>query len=111
VLAGADAHLRLEVDHDAVQPVLGERPDGVAAEHQAEGVGDADALLTGGCSVQPGAAVEAGAVLDEVVVLPGAKVGAGAHLVRCVIAAGVMVPGGTSWRDTVVTAELADTYR
>lgn len=72
---------------------------------------DADALLTGGCSVQPGAAVEAGAVLDEVVVLPGAKVGAGAHLVRCVIAAGVMVPGGTSWRDTVVTAELADTYR
>lgn len=82
----------------------GDRAAYVAPEaHIAEG-----AKLSGGTSVHIGAAVETGAELDAVVVLPGAWVGARACMTRCVVAAGVRVPGGTTWRDLVVTAELTD---
>ena len=46
VQPGADPVLGLEVEDDAVQPVLRQRPDGVAAQHEAERVPDAGARST-----------------------------------------------------------------
>lgn len=94
---------------DAVTGALpGALPTGPGAYVAPDAYVDPGARLTGGCSVQSGATIGAAALLDEVVVLPGARVGAGAYLARCVVAAGVSVPGGTAWRDTVVTSELTD---
>lgn len=98
----------------SVHAVTGALPDALAADPAAYVAPDAyvdpAARLSGGCSVQPGVVIEA-AVLDEVVLLAGARVRAGADLARCVVAEGVTVPGGSTWQDTVVTAErTAETY-
>ncbi|TGO04138.1 Glucose-1-phosphate adenylyltransferase [Serinibacter arcticus] len=103
---------------DPARPVLSAQPQLPPARVE-RGAEVVDALLSAGCTVAgevrrsvvgPGAVVEAGAVVEDSVLLDGVRVGPGVHVRRCIVdeATTLTEPGTHGGSDRVTVLGPAD---